>query len=53
MVTVSLRDDNLIENVKSIRYLQTQSGMKDDEIQRLYDNQIKKEVKEHGTGESV
>lgn len=53
MVRVSLRDDNLIENVKAIRYLQTQSGMKDNEIQRLYDNQCKKEVKKHGPGESI
>lgn len=53
MVTVSLRDNKLIDNVKAIRYLQTQSSMNDDEIQRLYDNQIEKEVKEHGTRESI
>ena len=43
MVKVDLRDPNLVENVKSVECLRELGYYTDNQIQKLYDDQLKKD----------
>ena len=43
MISISLRDENLIENVKAISTLKQSGLFSDEEIQKKYDEQTKRD----------
>lgn len=45
MISIDLRDDHLIENVKAVRNLQKSGQFSEVEIQKLYDKQVEADSK--------
>lgn len=45
MISIDLRDDHLIENVKAVRNLQKSGQFSEVEIQKLYDKQVESDNK--------